>query len=50
MACNEKQTSVVRNSSSKPDQPLWTEALADKAYAAYRTDFQQLGYDRESWF
>ncbi len=38
-----------RNESLPVGQALFTEELADAVYALYRSDFELLGYDRESW-
>jgi hypothetical protein len=38
-----------QNASRKPSQPVFDEELADRVYRCFEADFEQFGYDRESW-
>lgn len=37
------------NTSDKPVGQVYTPDLADRVYRLYRRDFEQFGYDRNSW-
>jgi hypothetical protein len=38
-----------QNASRKSSQPVFDQALADRVYRCFESDFAQFGYDRESW-
>jgi hypothetical protein len=37
------------NASDKPVEPVYTKDMADSVYHLYRDDFEEFGYDRDSW-